>query len=381
MKPVEFRRRLLAWYDLHGRQGLPWKRARDPYHIWISEIMLQQTQVATVIPYFERFIARFPDLAALARADLNEVLHQWTGLGYYARARNLHQAAGEIMARHHGVFPPDFDAVLALPGIGRSTAGAILAQAFDQRHPILDGNVKRVLTRYHAIAKPVTARDTESFLWNLADTYTPARRVADYTQAIMDLGATLCRRVEPACDSCPVRQGCRARRAGNPRAYPVKPARKRAPTRRIHMLIIRDDADQVLLLRRPPVGIWGGLWGFPETPESDVQRWCRDTLGLEIALEPSWPMLKHSFSHFHLDITPVPARVVETRRLQTSAECTTPEDGKIARMRNARVNGTPTPQSVAAPAMEYGEAVWYNVHEPDERGLAAPVKRLLEQLR
>lgn len=378
MKPAQFRNRLLAWYDRHGRQDLPWKRVRDPYHVWVSEIMLQQTQVTTVIPYFERFIARFPNVAALAHADINEVLHQWSGLGYYARARYLHQAAGEIMARHHGVFPADLDAVRALPGIGRTTAAAILALAFDQRHAILDGNVKRVLTRYHAIAGPLMARDTEAFLWDLADTYTPSRRTADYTQAIMDLGATLCRRTEPACEDCPVRYGCRARRAGNPHAYPVTTPRKRVPTKRVHMLIIRDSAGQVLLLRRPPAGIWGGLWGFPETPESDVQGWCRHTLGFDIALEPSWPVLKHAFSHFRLDITPVPARVIQTQRLRHCAAHAIPAHGKSP---DNNTSDAPAPNLIATQAMENGEAVWYNVHEPDERGLAAPVKRLLEQLR
>ncbi|UCE89183.1 MAG: A/G-specific adenine glycosylase, partial [Pseudomonadota bacterium] len=205
---------LLAWFDAHGRHDLPWQHPRTPYRVWVSEIMLQQTQVTTVIPYFERFMARFPNVTALADASLDEVLHQWTGLGYYARARNLHKAAGAMRDHHGGEFPVDFEQVLALPGIGRSTAGAILAQSHDQRHAILDGNVKRVLTRLHAIDGWPGQTTVEKQLWVLAERYTPAARCADYTQAIMDLGATVCRRSRPACEACPVSDDCVARREG-----------------------------------------------------------------------------------------------------------------------------------------------------------------------
>ncbi|BAV32506.1 DNA glycosylase [Sulfuricaulis limicola] len=346
MSKASLSRRLLAWYDRHGRKTLPWKRKRDAYRIWVSEIMLQQTQVTTVIPYFERFIARFPNVQSLAQAKLDEVLHLWTGLGYYARARNLHQAAQRIVREHAGKFPRGFEAVTDLPGVGRSTAGAILALAFDQRHPILDGNVKRVLARYHAIDTPVNKRATEESLWQLAEKHTPRSRIADYTQAIMDLGATVCARAKPQCTGCPLRTDCRGHRSGTPQDFPVRAAKQKTPVKATHMLMIRDARGRVLLARRPPAGLWGGLWGFPECADGNVRQWCRKTLGLNICTESPWPMLRHSFSHFHLDITPIPARLV---------------------------GGTDR-------AMENAETVWYNVRRPDRRGLSAPVKRLLEQL-
>jgi A/G-specific adenine glycosylase len=339
--------RLLAWYDRHGRKTLPWKHQRDPYGIWVSEIMLQQTQVVTVIPYFQRFMERFPDLCALARAERDEVLHCWTGLGYYARARNLHQAAQRIAREHGGIFPNHIDAVTDLPGIGRSTAGAILALAFDQRHPILDGNVKRVLARHYAIDTPINQRDTVDHLWQLAEKHTPHKRVAEYTQAIMDLGATLCTRAKPTCDVCPLRATCHAHQLGAPQDYPVRATHRTTPVRATSMLMIRDQRGRILLQRRPPAGVWGGLWGFPECTDDDAQSWCRQQLGLKIQTETPWPTWRHSFSHFHLDITPIPAQLI----------------GATDR------------------TMENAETVWYNVRRPDQRGFSAPVKRLLEQLK
>ncbi len=337
--------RLLRWYDRHGRKDLPWKSG-DPYHAWLSEVMLQQTQVATVIPYFARFIKRFPTIKRLARADIDDVLHLWAGLGYYARARNLHRAAQILVEEHGGAMPHDFGAVAALPGIGRSTAGAILALSYGSRHPILDGNVKRVLARYHAIDAPLKGSAIEQQLWALTDHHTPRARVADYTQAIMDLGATLCRRGEPDCPRCPLRADCAARAAGNPEDYPRTTARKTLPTRAVQMLLIQDAKGRVLLQRRPPTGIWGGLWSLPECRARDIRAWSRSTLGLEIAPERSWAPLRHTFSHFHLDIHPVPARLLS-----------------------------------ATAAMESADTVWYNCQRPDARGVAAPVKRLLDQLR
>lgn len=342
------RRRLLAWYDRHGRTKLPWKRSRDPYRIWVSEIMLQQTQVRTVIPYYERFLKRFPDIASLARARLDSVLHHWTGLGYYARARNLKKAAEILVRDQHGRFPRNIDAVAALPGIGRSTAGAILVFAHGQRHPILDGNVKRVLTRLHTLDTPVTQRDAEQQLWKLAGHYTPRTRVADYTQAIMDLGATLCRPRRPDCPRCPLASGCAALAAGQPDRYPVRQTRPPLPVKQTRMLMIRNARSQVLLVQRPPTGIWGGLWSFPECdPLVSVTEHCRRSLGLRIATAAAWPVQRHGFSHFHLDITPVPARLT----------------------------GSP------GTLMENTPSVWYNLRKPDARGLAAPVQRLLQQLR
>jgi len=337
---------LLAWFDHHGRHDLPWQHPRNPYRVWVSEIMLQQTQVSTVIPYFERFMARFPSITRLANASQDEVLHLWTGLGYYARARNLHRAAQLIRDEHQGRFPREFDTVLALPGIGRSTAGAILAQALDQRYAILDGNVKRVLTRYYAISGWPGSKAVENRLWELAEAATPSHRVADYTQAIMDLGATVCGRT-PDCDVCPLNATCQAFAAGNPRAYPTPKPRKALPVRKTTMLMLQNPQGLVLLQQRPAAGIWGGLWSLPECPPDwDPAEYCEVSLGLVMHQpEPGAP-LRHTFSHFHLDISTLHARVV------------------------------PLGQAV----MEGQPQVWYNCRQPDARGLPAPVKTLLENL-
>jgi A/G-specific adenine glycosylase len=341
---TSFARRLLDWYDEHGRSDLPWKRPGDAYAVWLSEIMLQQTQVATVIPYFLRFVERFPDVAALAAADLDEVLHLWSGLGYYARARNLHAAARTIVHEHGGRLPDGIDALRALPGIGRSTAGAIAAFAFGQRHAILDGNVKRVLVRVHRVRGWPGEREVERLLWALAEMHTPHERVADYTQAIMDLGATVCGR-RPDCAACPQREWCLARRAGDAAALPTPRPRRSLPERSVVWLLIRDRDGRVLLERRPPAGIWGGLWCPPElAPADDTVALARERYGLDIGPGAPLPALTHTFSHFRLQITPLPARV-----------------NGAARVRDA-------------------QAVWYNPRQPDRRGLAAPVQRLLESM-
>lgn len=346
MRDDTFSRRLLVWYDRHGRKALPWKRKRDAYRIWVSEIMLQQTQVSTVIPYFARFIERFPDVRALARARLDSVLHLWTGLGYYARARNLHKAAKQIVAEHDGVFPRDIEAVQALPGIGRSTASAILAFAYGERHAILDGNVKRVLARYHAIDTPVNQRATEEKMWRLAEQHTPRTRVADYTQAVMDLGATVCRRAKPDCANCPIQRGCAAYRLGTVEKFPLRTKRAALPVRAVNWVLIRDAHGRVLMQRRPPAGLWGGLWAFPETNDDNISDWCRQRHGLVVKPQTPLPTWRHTFSHFHLDITPVPARILR-----------------------------------ASAAMETGDTLWYNLRSPMARGVSAPVKQLLQQLR
>jgi A/G-specific adenine glycosylase len=297
--------RLLAWFDAHGRRDLPWSKARTPYSVWVSEIMLQQTQVGTVIPFYLRFIERFPTLAMLAAAPLDDVLAHWSGLGYYARARNLWRAARIVMADHGGQLPTDFDALHALPGIGRSTAGAILAQALGARWPILDGNVKRVLARYHAIAGwpglPTVARE----LWCHAEAHTPHERVADYTQAIMDLGATLCARSRPACTVCPLASDCAAARAGTQALYPApRPKRERAQ-RQVAVLVVRDPEGRVLLERRPARGIWGGLYSLPELAAEDSPReWCARVLGAAVAAERALATIEHAFTHFDLDLMP-----------------------------------------------------------------------------
>lgn len=345
--PMEFARQVLDWFDTDGRKQLPWKENPTPYRVWISEIMLQQTQVATVIPYYERFMARFPDIRALADADLDEVLQRWAGLGYYARARHLHQAAWILRDQHGGEMPLDLEILQALPGIGRSTAGAILALAAGQRQPILDGNVKRLLARFGAVEGwPGHAR-VQAALWKLAEYYTPAERVADYTQAVMDLGAIICTPRRPRCADCPLAGDCVAHAFGREMDFPTPKPRRETPTRAIRMLLLQTGNGEVLLERRPPVGVWGGLWSFPECPlEMDVAGWCQERWGLAVKVESPWSVVRHSFSHFHLDITPTPVRVIEQGRV----------------------------------VMEGERFVWYNSRDLAKRGMAAPVQRLLAAL-
>ncbi|HUT42379.1 MAG TPA: A/G-specific adenine glycosylase [Gammaproteobacteria bacterium] len=346
MTPQRFSSALLDWYDRNGRKDLPWQVEPTPYRVWVSEIMLQQTQVATVIPYYRRFMQRFPDIAALAAADQDQVLHHWSGLGYYARARNLHAAAQQLVTNSGGVFPDTLEAVMALPGVGRSTAGAILALACAQRHPLLDGNVKRVLARFHAVDGWPGLGAVQKQLWALAELYTPQARVAHYTQAIMDLGATLCTRGRPDCTQCPVCAGCAACRSGRQADYPAPRPARTLPVRPVIMLLLGNQDNELLLERRPPSGIWGGLWSFPElVAETDIGRWCEQQLGLPATRIEQWPVLRHTFSHFHLDITPVLAQ------LGVSA-------GRV---------------------MDDGLRVWYKPGQADERGLAAPVGKLVAQ--
>ena len=340
----EFQQRLLTWFDKHGRHDLPWQSPRSAYRVWVSEIMLQQTQVATVIPYFERFMARFPTLEALATAPQDDVLHYWTGLGYYARARNLHKAAQVAMETNGGELPTaSVDALMALPGIGRSTAGAIIAQSTGQQAAILDGNVKRSLTRLHAVTgwpgKPVVERS----LWALADYFTPTTRLADYTQAVMDFGATLCKRSKPDCGICPFNDVCRAYAQGEPQRYPESKPKKTTPTRDTIMLLLRDPQGRVWLEQRPPSGLWGGLWSLPQFERhSELNDWLEDNTEAP-ERQAALPSFTHAFSHFKLSITPQPVN--------------------CQRISGVRENG-----------------VWYDVHHPPALGLAAPVKSLLSQL-
>lgn len=308
--PAGFATRLLDWFAQHGRHDLPWQHPRHPYRVWISEVMLQQTQVGTVIPYFERFMARFPDVAQLAAAPLDEVLKLWAGLGYYARARNLHKAAQQIVEAHDGEFPRTLEAMSALPGVGRSTAGAILAQAFDLRHAILDGNVRRVLARHAGIEGwPGEAR-VQARLWTVADSLLPASRLADYTQALMDLGNALCRARAPDCASCPVAGDCIARLQHRVSELPTpRPARER-PRRSAHVLLIANEAGDVLIERRPPVGIWGALWCLPLGNGSEP--WWAITQRIGLSAEEPHPLaaIHHAFTHFDLDLLPLRLRAI-----------------------------------------------------------------------
>lgn len=347
MTSQHFSHAILMWFDRYGRNHLPWQQHITPYRVWISEIMLQQTQVSTVIPYFERFTQKFPDIAALAKAHEDEVLHLWTGLGYYSRARNLHKSAKIILSNHGSKFPDTFETLRNLPGIGRSTAGAILSIAFNKPTPILDGNVKRVLTRFCAIEDWPSDTKTSKQLWEIAEQYTPKKRVADYTQAIMDLGATVCTRTKPKCTLCPLELDCQAHKQHRETDFPKKKPKKALLTRQIYMLILYNRQGEVFLEKRPPVGIWGGLWSFPEcSPDLDINNWCQSTLGYKLKNLMPWPQFRHTFSHFHLDIKPVLAQIQEE-------------------MHNI---------------MNADQFVWYNTHQRDVRGLAAPVKRLIDKL-
>jgi A/G-specific adenine glycosylase len=303
-----FATRLLDWFDRHGRHDLPWQRDIDAYRVWIAEVMLQQTQVATVIPYYERFVARFPSVDALANSTLDAVLHHWTGLGYYARARNLHRTAGIVADEYRGAFPADPDLIATLPGIGRSTAGAIVAIAFGTRAAILDGNVKRVLARFHAVSGHPGEARVAAELWRHADAHTPADRVADYTQGIMDLGATLCTRSRPACDRCPMTERCAAHAAGAVARFPAPRPRRTMPVRAARMYLFVDAAGRCLLERRPNEGIWGGLWTPPERSVASSHSEVSAELGmrdLEVAEVRAGTAFRHTFTHFHLDIQPV----------------------------------------------------------------------------
>ena len=305
MNQDEFQNRVLAWYDAHGRKDLPWQIGRDPYRVWVSEIMLQQTQVATVIPYFQRFIARFPSVAHLAAADLDEVIGLWAGLGYYARARNLHRAARIILERHEAAFPNTLAELEALPGIGRSTAGAILSLGLGQRAAILDGNVKRVLCRFAGVegwpAEPAVNRR----LWDLSESLTPAERVAEYNQAMMDLGAMVCTRTRPACTACPLTACCQARQMERTDSLPTPRPRREMPVRQCFFLLLCDPAGRVWLETRPPAGIWGGLKCLPEFPSWEaLMAWCLSRRINPDGMMPL-PRRRHTFSHYHLDFVTV----------------------------------------------------------------------------
>lgn len=341
-----FSKAVLAWFDEHGRKHLPWQQNITPYRVWLSEIMLQQTQVATVIPYFERFTERYPSVQALAAAPIDDVLHLWTGLGYYARARNLHKCAQQVADTYSGEFPDTVEQLASLPGIGESTAGAIVSIAFQKHATILDGNVKRVLARYHAIDGWPGQSGPLKALWAVAREHTPKARCNDYTQAMMDLGATLCTRTKPACEVCPLGDGCVARATGRQLDYPGKKPKKDKPVKSTYLLMLRAPGGELLLEQRPASGIWGGLWSFPEQPLSaDLQAECALRYGKPARVE-LWDSYRHTFSHYHLDITPAYIELAQAP---------------------ARV-------------MEAGQSLWYNVHQPQSVGLAAPVKRLLEKL-
>lgn len=350
MQAQPFAQQVLAWYERYGRKTLPWQQEKTPYTVWLSEIMLQQTQVTTVIPYFQRFIARFPDVRTLAAAPLDEVLHLWTGLGYYARARNLHKAAQTIVDQHGGAFPTTLDAVCALPGVGRSTAGAVLSLSLGQHHPILDGNVKRVLARCYAVAGWPGKKEVEQQLWSHSEQVTPAKGVSQFNQAMMDLGAMVCTRSRPKCELCPLSNGCMAYANHSWANYPGKKPKQTLPEKSAWFLLLQRG-DEVWLQQRPATGLWGGLFCFPQfNTQDDAEPWLQQR-GLKITDVQQLVSFRHTFSHFHLDIVPLWLALP-----------------------------TDIPHALHDACMEEKTGLWYNLAQPPAVGLAAPVDRLLRML-
>jgi len=330
---------LLQWFDTHGRHDLPWQHPRSPYRVWVSEIMLQQTQVAVASGYFMRFMSAFPSLRELAAANEDQVLAQWSGLGYYSRARNLHRAAQQCVRLHGGELPRDLDALVALPGIGRSTAGAILAQAHGERVAILDGNVRRVLCRLHGLHGAPGSAVLERTLWDLSTAHLPPRRLADYTQALMDFGATLCRRARPDCAACPLRSRCVALREDLVAQLPQPRQRKPLPTRDCVMLVLVDDDDRVLLQRRPESGVWAGLWSLPESADAEgAEAWLQRHVRPGRST-PTLQPFEHVFSHYRLRVTPqhwhgcAPAAVADSGDLRWAERDELPDIGLPAPVR------------------------------------------------
>jgi A/G-specific adenine glycosylase len=320
MRPYQFSAAVLAWFDREGRAGLPWQTDPSPYRVWVSEIMLQQTQVQTVIPYFQRFMARFPDLQALAEASVDEVLQQWAGLGYYARARNLHKAAGLLQQHYHGRFPASVAELEALPGIGRSTAGAIMSMGLGLRAPILDGNVRRVLARYAAVEGWPGEPRVAQALWALSESLTPQERAGAYAQAMMDLGATLCLRRNPHCPRCPLRQACRAFKLGLADSLPTPCPQRKMPIRRSYWLALRDPSGAFYLEKRPPLGLWGGLWSLPQFEDAAAIDAWQHARGIACGGLERLPERRHTFTHFHLDYTPLYGAATATSSIaETSA--------------------------------------------------------------
>lgn len=342
---ISFSHQLLSWYEKYGRHNLPWQKNPTAYRVWISEIMLQQTQVVTVIPYFQRFMQRFPTIKSLAIANEDEVLSHWSGLGYYARARNIHKTAKILHEHHHGRFPKTVGALSELPGIGRSTAGAIIGFSEKIKAVILDGNVKRVLSRYFAIKEPINQISTVQKMWMIADKLTPEKNAHHYNQAIMDLGATLCTRSKPRCDDCPFITSCQAHQKNEVTLYPVKTPKKLRPTKNIRFLIIENNQREILLLKRPSKGIWGGLWSFPEC---DVALHYADfeivNLPLKLQYIDELEKITHQFTHFTLEIFPLCLRAKKS------------------------------------PKLESEKMIWYKLSTPLPGGVAAPVTHILKLL-
>lgn len=340
--PALFAQRLLAWWDQHGRKDLPWQHPRTPYRVWISEIMLQQTQVTTVIPYFERWMKSFPDIQTLARASQDDVLAHWAGLGYYARARNLHKSALLCTENHEGELPDTAEGLASLPGIGLSTANAIVSQSTDQPAAVLDGNVRRVLARHAAIEGWTGKSSIQKILWREAESRLPSTRSADYTQAIMDLGALVCTRSKPRCDECPVSEDCRALSSGRTDTLPSPKPATRVHDRTLVMLVLQDDSGRVLLEKRSGAGIWGGLWCLPD---GDSNQAVAERLGIRVDSMSDLPSFEHRLSHVRMTIRPVKCAVTSP----TAVKCGTKHQ-------------------------------WFDPRQRDSLGLPKPVADLLQRL-
>ncbi|WP_416380430.1 A/G-specific adenine glycosylase [Gilliamella sp. B2923] len=346
MNMQKFSTAVLNWYEQYGRKTLPWQIEKSPYHVWLSEVMLQQTQVATVIPYFKRFIEHFPQITDLALAPIDDVLHLWTGLGYYARARNLHKAAQVVSEKFHGQFPTQFDDVVALPGVGRSTAGAILSLSQNQHYAILDGNVKRVLTRYFAIEGWPGNKAVENKLWQLSEQVTPKQDVAKFNQAMMDIGAMVCTRSKPKCSLCPLHRDCIAYKTDSWQQYPTKKPKTTIPEKSAYFLMLENN-HAIWLEKRPPSGIWGGLYCLPQfATEQALVDWLV-ARGITTTPLKQLVAFRHTFSHFHLDIIPI--------------------YGKITNITSC---------------FDDGAGYWYNLKAENSKiGLATPIYNLLQQAR
>lgn len=348
MSQPSFSERVLHWYQQFGRTHLPWQQNITPYRVWVSEIMLQQTQVSTVIPYYQRFMQRFPDLTSLAQAPIDDVLHLWTGLGYYARGRNLHACAQQVVNQLAGEFPHSVAELSQLPGIGRSTAGAIASISMGINAPILDGNVKRVLTRYFAISGWPGTKAVENTLWEIATELTPEQHTAAYTQAMMDLGATLCTRSKPDCQRCPLQTDCQGYASGTPTQFPNSKPKVHKPVKHTTLLLIKNPQGEVLLQQRPSKGIWGGLWSMPQ---SEDQASAHQTI-LQLFPDARYQsqtlaQFRHTFSHYHLEIQPLLIELLSPPLAVAETDTTT--------------------------------LCWYNSRNPSQIGLPAPIKKLLKE--
>lgn len=336
---------LLAWYERFGRKDLPWQQPRTPYRVWVSEIMLQQTQVGTVIPYFQRFMVAFPTVQALAAAQLDQLLRYWAGLGYYARARNLHRAAAMLVTGYGGEIPADLEALMRLPGIGRSTAGAIVSLAFNQPAPILDGNVKRLWSRLHGVEDSLDTQAAQRRLWALSEYYLPTERASDYTQALMDFGASVCTRARPRCSDCAFQSRCLAYRTGRVAVLPVFRPRLTKPIKASYWLLLRDGDGRVYLEQQPPTGIWAGLWAPPQWDSREALEEHCCTVGIRPEDLDWLPSRRHGFTHYLLRYTPALVQI-----------------------------------STPLPVLHDRPACWLKPKDFSQLAMPAPVRRLLREL-